>query len=47
MSANEIMQQIEKLPKTELYSVMIDVAEKKKTKADLGRIFRRCAEQEN
>lgn len=28
----------------ELYSAMIDVAEKKKTKADLAGIFRRCAQ---
>ena len=28
----------------ELYSAMIDVAEKKKTKADLAEIFRRCAQ---
>jgi death on curing protein len=32
-------------PKWELYSAMIDVAEKKKTKADLAEIFRRCAQQ--
>ena len=30
-----------------LYSAMIDVAEKKKTKADLAEIFRKCAEREN
>ncbi len=28
----------------ELYSAMIDIAEKKKTKADLAEIFRRCAQ---
>ena len=32
--------------KWELYLAMIDVAEKKKTKADLAEIFRRCAEQD-
>lgn len=31
-------------PRWELYSAMIDVAEKKKTKADLAEIFRRCAQ---
>jgi death-on-curing protein len=30
-------------PKWGLYSAMIDVAEKKKTKADLAEIFRKCA----
>ena len=34
-------------PKWGLYLAMIDVAEKKKTKADLAAIFRKCAEQEN
>ncbi len=34
-------------PKWELYSAMIDVAEKKKTKADLAGIFRKCAQNEN
>lgn len=29
-----------------LYSAMIDVAEKKKTKADLAEIFRKCAQPE-
>ena len=29
----------------ELYSAMIDVAEKKKTKADLAEMFRRCAKE--
>ena len=32
--------------KWELYLAMIDVAEKKKTKADLAGIFRKCAEQD-
>ena len=31
----------------ELYTAMIDVAEKKKTKADLAEIFRKCAKPEN
>ena len=31
----------------ELYTAMIDVAEKKKTKADLAEIFRQCAKKEN
>lgn len=30
-------------PTWKLYSVVIDVAEKKKTKADLAEIFRECA----
>jgi death on curing protein len=30
-----------------LYSAMIDVAEKKKTKQDLAEIFRKCAKLEN
>lgn len=30
----------------ELYTAMIDVAEKKKTKADLAEIFRKCAHEE-
>jgi len=30
-------------PKWELYLAMIDVAQKKKTKADLAAIFRKCA----
>ena len=33
-------------PKWVLYSAMIDVAEKKKTKADLAELFRKCAEPE-
>ena len=33
--------------KWELYLAMIDVAEKKKTKADLAEIFRKCASPEN
>jgi death-on-curing protein len=33
-------------PRWGLYSAMIDVAEKKKTKADLADIFRRCAQPE-
>jgi death-on-curing protein len=33
--------------KWKLYSAMIDVAEKKKTKADLAEIFRKCASSEN
>ena len=32
--------------KWELYLAMIEVAEKKKTKADLAEIFRKCAEQD-
>lgn len=32
-------------PTWELYSAMIDIAEKKKTKADLAEIFRKLAEQ--
>ena len=31
----------------ELYLAMIDVAGKKKTKADLAKIFRKCAELDN
>ncbi len=31
----------------ELYTAMIDVAKKKKTKADLADIFRKCAHKEN
>jgi death-on-curing protein len=31
----------------ELYTAMIDVAKKTKTKADLAEIFRRCAQNEN
>ncbi len=34
-------------PKWELYLAMIDVAEKKKTKADLAGVFRRAAEPKN
>jgi death on curing protein len=34
-------------PRWGLYSAMIDVAEKKKTKADLAEIFRKCAQTEN
>ena len=34
-------------PRWELYTAMIDVAEKKKSKADLAEIFRRCARQDN
>ncbi len=34
-------------PRWELYLAMIDVAEKKKTKADLAGIFRKCAEPTN
>jgi death-on-curing protein len=30
-------------PRWELYTAMIDVAEKKKTKADLAEVFRKCA----
>lgn len=33
-------------PRWGLYSAMIDVAEKKKTKADLAKIFRQCAQPE-
>ena len=33
-------------PRWELHMAMIDVAEKKKTKADLAEIFRKCAEPE-
>lgn len=33
-------------PKWNLYSAIIDVAEKKKTKADLAEIFRKCAQPE-
>jgi len=34
-------------PKWGLYLAMIDVAEKKKAKADLAELFRRCAQPEN
>lgn len=34
-------------PRWELYVAMIDVAEKKKTKADLAKIFRQSAEAES
>lgn len=34
-------------PRWELYTAMIDVAEKKKTKADLAEIFRKHARKEN
>lgn len=34
-------------PRWELYTAMIDVAEKKKTKADLAEIFRKSAKPEN
>ena len=33
-------------PKWGLYSAMIDVAQKKKTKVDLAEIFRKCAQPE-
>ena len=31
----------------ELYTTMIDVAKKTKTKADLAEVFRKCAHKEN
>lgn len=34
-------------PKWEHYVAMIDIAEKKMSKTDLAKIFRRCAEPEN
>jgi death on curing protein len=34
-------------PTWALYTAMIDMAEKKKTKADLAEIFRKCAQSEN
>ena len=34
-----------KPPTWELYSAMIDIAEKKKTKTDLAEIFRKCANE--
>jgi death-on-curing protein len=33
-------------PKWTLYTAMIDVAEKKKNKADLAELFRKCAQQQ-